>query len=186
VEFLNSASWKLAATGERGARQVKNSPPRGNGEHGKLETRRHGGTGSRGSAKVEETRRMSDLLCVPCRSGWQVGISERRKLCRPRRRIAAAGKCPHSASWKLAATWEGDTASWKLAATWEGDTASWKLAATWEGDTASWKLAATGEGEHGTLETRRHGDGGFMSHWKKRVTGNGRLRTTFFLNAAQG
>jgi hypothetical protein len=25
---------------------------------------------------------MSDLLCVPCRSGSQVGISERRKLCR--------------------------------------------------------------------------------------------------------
>ena len=26
---------------------------------------------------------MSDLLCVPCRFGWQVGISERRKLGRP-------------------------------------------------------------------------------------------------------
>ena len=39
--------------------------------------------GSRGSAKVEETRRMSDLLCVPFRSGWQVGISERQNLCRP-------------------------------------------------------------------------------------------------------
>ncbi len=26
---------------------------------------------------------MSDLLCVPFRPGWQVGISERRKLCRP-------------------------------------------------------------------------------------------------------
>ena len=40
-------------------------------------------TGSRGSVKVEETRRMSDLLCVPCRPEWQVGISERRNLCRP-------------------------------------------------------------------------------------------------------
>jgi hypothetical protein len=47
---------------------------------------------------------MSDLLCVPCRPGWQVGISERRKLCRPRRCIAATGSGPHSASWKLAAT----------------------------------------------------------------------------------
>ena len=26
---------------------------------------------------------MSDLLCVPFRTGWQVGISERRTLCRP-------------------------------------------------------------------------------------------------------
>jgi hypothetical protein len=26
---------------------------------------------------------MSDLLCVPFRPGWQVGISERRNLCRP-------------------------------------------------------------------------------------------------------
>jgi hypothetical protein len=26
---------------------------------------------------------MSDLLCVPFRPGWQVGSSERRKLCRP-------------------------------------------------------------------------------------------------------
>ena len=26
---------------------------------------------------------MSDLLCVPLRTGRQVGISERRKLCRP-------------------------------------------------------------------------------------------------------
>ena len=26
---------------------------------------------------------MSDLLCVPCRLGWQVGSSERRKLGRP-------------------------------------------------------------------------------------------------------
>ena len=40
---------------------------------------------SRGSAKVEETRRMSDLLCAPCRPGQQVGISERRNLYRPRR-----------------------------------------------------------------------------------------------------
>ena len=39
--------------------------------------------GEPGSAKVEETRRMSDLLCVPFRPGWQVGISERRNLCRP-------------------------------------------------------------------------------------------------------
>ena len=50
---------------------------------------------------------MSDLLCVPCRPGWQVGISERRKLCRPRRCIAETGYGPHSASWKLAATGDG-------------------------------------------------------------------------------
>ena len=36
-----------------------------------------------GSVKLEETRRMSDLMCEPFRPGWQVGISERRKLCRP-------------------------------------------------------------------------------------------------------
>ena len=36
-----------------------------------------------GSAKVEETRRMSDVLCVPSQTGWQVGSSERRNLCRP-------------------------------------------------------------------------------------------------------
>ena len=44
--------------------------------------------GEPGSAKVEETRRMSDLLCVPFRPGWQVGSSERRNLYRPRRRVA--------------------------------------------------------------------------------------------------
>ena len=40
-------------------------------------------SGEPGSAKVEETRRMSDLLCAPFRPRWQVGISERRNLCRP-------------------------------------------------------------------------------------------------------
>jgi hypothetical protein len=34
---------------------------------------------------------MSDLLCVPLRPGWQVGISERRNLYRPRRCAACQG-----------------------------------------------------------------------------------------------
>ena len=39
---------------------------------------------------------MSDLLCVPLRPGWQVGISERRKLCRPggASPCGAAGRIP--------------------------------------------------------------------------------------------
>ena len=46
--------------------------------------------------KVEETRRMSDLLCVPLRPGWQVGISERRNLRRPGgvSPCGAAGRIP--------------------------------------------------------------------------------------------
>jgi hypothetical protein len=52
---LTDTLGKLAATGAGDTDKLKNSPPRGQKELG--------------SAKPEETRRMSDLLCVPCRFG---------------------------------------------------------------------------------------------------------------------
>ena len=38
---------------------------------------------------------MSDLLCAPYRPGWQVGISERRNLCRP-----GGAVCLMHAAWR--------------------------------------------------------------------------------------
>jgi len=115
-------------------------------EFGKLETRRHGGSGAVDRRRWR--RRGGCPTCCACH--------------------AARGGKSESPSDGSFAVHGG--ASRPLG---NADTASWKLAATWEGDSARWKLAATG-------------DGGFISRWKNRVTGNGRLRTTFFLNAARG
>jgi hypothetical protein len=62
---------------------------------------------------------MSDLMCEPFRPGWQVGISERRKLCRPGGAftIRECERWGHGTLEKLAAT-RGHGTLEKLAATW--------------------------------------------------------------------
>ena len=58
---------------------------------------------------------MSDLLCVPFRPGWQVGISERRNLCRP----GGAASCGVAGRMSLAcaAGLHGNGLGWRRAAT---------------------------------------------------------------------